>query len=64
MKTITIMAFRKSPGEVFHEVYKHGETFIITKAGKPICELKPLESTEAIRIGTAIRSMGLIKDTG
>jgi len=30
MKTITIMAFRKAPGEVFHEVFKHGETFIIS----------------------------------
>ena len=60
MKTVTIMEFRRAPGEVFHEVHKHGETFIITKAGKPICELKPIEPSEAIRLGMEILSMGLL----
>jgi len=46
MITITMMQLRKEPGEyIDHLVGRHNETVIITKNGKPIAQLCPLEST-------------------
>ena len=42
-KLITIMQFRKSPGDFIHRVDHHGETFIITKQGKRVAQLGPCE---------------------
>lgn len=44
MIKITMMQFRSGPGEWIHQVYKHNETIIITKAGKEVAQLCPLEN--------------------
>jgi prevent-host-death family protein len=43
MIKITMMQFRREPGEWIHQVYKHNETIIITKAGREVAQLCPLE---------------------
>lgn len=45
MIEITMMQLRAEPGEYFHQVYKHGETIIITKAGRKIAQICPIENT-------------------
>jgi len=35
--------FRKEPGERIRDVYKLGRSFMITKAGKPVALLVPVE---------------------
>ena len=44
MIRITMMQFRAEPGEWIHQVYKHNETIIITKAGREVAQLCPLEN--------------------
>ena len=43
---VTMMELRKQPGEyIYHQVYKHGQTVIITHSGKEIAQICPLENT-------------------
>lgn len=44
VKRITMMQLRSEPGEYFHLVYKHGETIIITKAGREIAQICPIDT--------------------
>lgn len=48
MKTITMMQLRKSPGEYAHQVYKHGESFLVTSQGRPVFKMVPVEETTNI----------------
>ncbi len=48
MKTITMMDLRKRPGEYAHEVYKHGESFLVTNQGRPVFKMVPVEDTTRI----------------
>jgi len=48
--TITIMQFRASPGEFIHEVSRHGKHFVITKMGKPVARLLPIDETTVIKL--------------
>lgn len=45
MRAITMTEFRKEPGEYIHEVCRHGKSFLITKAGKPVARLVPVDDT-------------------
>lgn len=45
MKTITMTEFRASPGERVMDVYRDGETRTITKAGKAVGTLAPIDDT-------------------
>ena len=47
-ETITMMDLRKKPGEVLSSVAL-GKTFIITRSGKPIAELKKLPEKPTIK---------------
>lgn len=42
MKTITMMQFRKLPGEYAHLVSRHGESFLVTSQGKPVFKIVPV----------------------
>ncbi len=42
MKVVSVMAVRKSLGEILNEVNLKSETFILERAGKPIAKLSPL----------------------
>ena len=48
MKTITMTQFREEPGEIIRAVWKHGRVFIITKDGKPVAKLVPIDETITI----------------
>ena len=48
MKTITMMDLRKRPGEYAHEVYKHGESFLVTNQGRPVFKMVPVEEETII----------------
>jgi prevent-host-death family protein len=43
MKTITMTELRKEPGERIRDVFKNGESFLITKDGKPVARLIPVD---------------------
>lgn len=49
MKTITMMQFRKSPGEYAFRVRADGESFIVTYQGKPCFKMVPVEDVTTIR---------------
>jgi antitoxin (DNA-binding transcriptional repressor) of toxin-antitoxin stability system len=52
LETITVMDFRRTPGEVFGSVAL-GKTFVITKSGKAVAVLsKPPGDTLCITVGT------------
>jgi prevent-host-death family protein len=44
MKTITMTEFRREPGERIREVYREGKSFLVTKAGKPVAQLVPVDT--------------------
>lgn len=45
MITVTMMKLRSEPGEwIYHQVWKHGETVVITHHGKEIAQICPLDS--------------------
>lgn len=44
MKTLTMSEFRREPGERIRDVYREGDSFLITKQGKPVAKLIPLHS--------------------
>ena len=49
MKTITMTEFRKRPGEYAHEVYKHGESFLVTNQGKPWFKIMSIEDATIVK---------------
>ena len=44
MTKITMMEFRKAPGEVMDRMRYFGEVFTITKQGKPVAYLMPIQT--------------------
>ena len=61
MRKITMMEFRSMPGEFVHEVYRHGKIFIITKMGKPVAQLSPLDSVVILSNGKCIGGIPITK---
>ncbi len=49
MKTLTMMQFRRSPGEYIYEVRKRGRSFLLTSQGKPVARLVPVEDATIIK---------------
>lgn len=49
MKTITMMALRKSPGEFAFRVRADGESFLVTYQGKPCFKMVPVSDVTRIR---------------
>ena len=41
---ITMMEFRAGPGEFIHQVAQHRQHFIITRNGKPMAQLIPVDA--------------------
>jgi hypothetical protein len=41
MKKLTMMEFRKQPGERITDIVRNGDSFLITKQGKPVAILAP-----------------------
>lgn len=53
LKIITMTEFRAEPGEYVRATQRHGRSFLITKAGKPVARLlPPNDSTTIERDGT------------
>lgn len=48
MKTITATEFRSATGERLIDVRRDGASFLITKAGKPIARLIPIDDVTTI----------------
>ena len=48
ISTITLMEFRREPGEYIRAVQREGRSFLLTKAGKPAAYLVP--ATDAATI--------------
>ena len=48
MKIITMMQLRAQPGEYAHQVYKHGETIIVTSQGRPVFKMVPVNDVTRI----------------
>ena len=44
MKTLTMTEFRREPGERIREVHREGKSFLVTKAGKPVAQLVPVDT--------------------
>jgi len=45
-KKISMMQLRREPGEyIYHQVFKHEETIIVTHKGKEIAQICPIETT-------------------
>ena len=44
MTTITMMEFRKAPGEIIDRMRYFGEAFTITRQGKPVAYLMPIQT--------------------
>jgi antitoxin (DNA-binding transcriptional repressor) of toxin-antitoxin stability system len=59
-ETITLMDFRKAPGDVIAQV-RMGKTFTLTKNGKPVATLSKPEPT-ALELGAEIRRLGLARE--
>lgn len=55
-ETITLTQLRDSPGDFFQQV-EMGHAFTITKNGKPIAKIKPIEMN-ALQLGAALRRKG------
>jgi prevent-host-death family protein len=55
MKTITMSELRAEPGERIRDVSHEGQSFLVTKAGKPAAKLVPVDE------GTVIESDGTIR---
>jgi hypothetical protein len=54
-ETITLMDFRKAPGDVITQV-QMGKTFTLTKNGKPVAILSKPE----LNLGAEVRRLGLV----
>jgi prevent-host-death family protein len=48
MKTLTMTEFRASPGERIIDVIRDRASFLITKAGKPVAKLVPVDDDRTI----------------
>jgi prevent-host-death family protein len=48
MKKLTMTEFRKSPGERIIDVIRDRQHFLITKAGKPVAKLVPVDDDVTI----------------
>lgn len=46
VKTITMSELRREPGEIIREVQRGGQSFLVTKAGKPAAKLVPVDDTD------------------
>jgi prevent-host-death family protein len=55
MRTITLSEFRREPGEVVREVQRHGQSFLLTKSGKPAARLVPTDEDTTIESDGTIR---------
>jgi prevent-host-death family protein len=43
---LTLSAFRTQPGEYVREVARNGKRYLLTKAGKPVALLVPVDAFE------------------
>lgn len=57
--TITMMDFRRQPGDVMDLVIQ-GATITVTRQGKPIAVIHSLEPT-ALELGAEVRRLGFVK---
>lgn len=57
VETITMVDLRRQPGEVFAQA-ELGKTFIITRAGKPVVQLKKIPEPPVL-LGAEVRKLGL-----
>jgi prevent-host-death family protein len=55
LKIITMTEFRAEPGEYVRATQRHGRSFLITKAGKPVARLLPPSDTTVIEHDGTIR---------
>ncbi len=42
-ETLTLSAFRKQPGEYLRDVHRNGKRYLLTKGGKPVALLVPVD---------------------
>lgn len=61
-ETISMMDLRSRPGDVIDQV-QMGKTFTITKGGKAVAVLVPLEANAA-QLGAEVRRLGLVDSKG
>ena len=54
MKTITLSAFRKEPGERIRDVARGGESFLLTKSGTPVAMLVPVGTVSPVGTATPV----------
>jgi prevent-host-death family protein len=57
-ETITLMELRSRPGDVIAQV-QMGKSFTITKSGKRVAELLPVNEPNAFQLGAEVRRLGL-----
>jgi prevent-host-death family protein len=55
-KPITMTEFRKEPGEYVRDVARNRRSFLITKAGKPVAKLVPVDDVLVIESDGSIPS--------
>lgn len=55
MKTITMSELRAEPGERIRDVQRGGESFMVTKAGKPAVRIVPVDDVTTIERNGTIR---------
>jgi len=55
MKTITLTEFRAEPGERIRDVHKGGQSFLLTKAGKPAAKLVPVDDVTIVALDGTVR---------
>ena len=48
MKTITMTEWRSEPGERITDIRRDGASFLITKGGKPVARLLPVDDVTVI----------------
>lgn len=54
MRIITLTDFRKEPGEYIRLVHRERQSFILTKAGKPVAKLVPMDDITVIALDGTI----------
>ena len=55
MKTITMTEWRNEPGERITDIRRDGTSFLITKGGKPVARLVPVDDETVIERDGRIR---------
>ena len=55
MKTITMTQWRSEPGERITDIRRDGSSFLITKGGKPVARLLPVDDVNVIEQDGRIR---------